>query len=242
MNRSFERIALLAGVLILLGSIQFGACLAGALAALPAAFLLGIGAILLWSYFDLPSRPVWMPPVLCTATFFLSVLLGEVLFRRDFAEWFSILCGALSSAVTMAVLHRSRARCSLCNRRLATQSLSFQCPRCHMQVCDETCWSFEHRRCTLCLEQRVPILPIQDQWWTRVAGPRSIHGRCQICLGAADQLDLRPCPTCRRPQCRECWDFNNGECQRCGTALPDLPASLTTTVSPDIANAIGQRV
>jgi hypothetical protein len=83
----------------------------------------------------------------------------------------------------------------------------------------------------------VPVLPTGDKWWTKVAGPRSGHGRCQICLGSAEQMDLRICPHCRRPQCRDCWDFSNGECQRCGTALPDLPASLTMTVAQTVENA-----
>lgn len=230
MNRSLERFALLAGVIILLCSAQFGACLAGGPVALPVALLLSVGVTLLWAHFDLSSDRPWLPPLVCAGAVLLSVLLAEFSFRSDFAEWFSFLFAAAGSGLTMFVLLRSRVRCALCNRRLATQALSFKCPRCHMQVCDEACWSFEHRRCTLCLEQRVPVLPTGEKWWTRVAGPRSTYGRCQICLGSAEQVDLRICPHCRRPQCRECWDFNNGECQRCGTALPDLPASLTMTV------------
>lgn len=237
MNRALERYATLAGVLVLLCSAQFGACLAGGGVALPVALLLSAAVTWLWMHFDLPSGRVWLPPLACVCAVMLCATLAEMAFRNDFAEWFSFVPAAIGSSLTIYILLRSRARCALCNRRLATQSLIFQCPRCHMHVCDEFCWSFEHGRCTLCLEQRVPFLPTLEQWWTRVAGPRSIHGRCQICLGSAEKLDLRICPNCRRPQCRDCWDFNNGECQRCGTSLPDLPASLTMIVPHNARHA-----
>jgi len=231
MNRSLERLALLVAIIVLLGSIQFAACLGGGVIALPAAFLISAAATFLWINFGLPSGRAWLPPLLCVSTVMLSVVLVELTFRNDFAEWFCLVPSAIGSSLIIFLQVRSRARCTLCNRRLASKALSFQCPRCRMQVCDETCWSFEHRRCTLCLEQRVPVLPSQEQWWMRVAGPRSTHGRCQICLGSAEKLDLHICPHCRRPQCRDCWDFNNGDCQRCGTSLPDLPASLSMAVA-----------
>ena len=231
MNRSLERFALLAGVMILLGSVQFGACLGGGAVALPAALFLSAATTLLWMHFDLPSGRPWLPPLVCAGVVLLSTLLAELTFRSDFAEWFSFLLAGAGSGVAMFVLLRTRVRCALCNRRMGVQALSFQCPRCHLKVCEETCWSFEHRRCTLCLEQRVPVLPTSEKWWTKAAGPRITYGRCQMCLGSAEQVDLRICPHCRRPQCRECWDFNNGECQRCGKALPDLPESLTMTVT-----------
>lgn len=231
MNRALERYAILTGVIVLLCSVQFGACLAGGSVVLPVTLLLSAAVTWLWLHFDLPSGRAWLPPLVCVSAVMLSVALAELTFRNDFVEWFSFAPAIIGSGLTIYLLRRSKARCSLCNRHLATQSLIFRCPRCHMQVCDEFCWSFEHRRCTLCLEQRVPLLPTNEQWWTRVAGPRSIHGRCQICLGSAEKLDLRICPNCRRLQCRDCWDFNNGDCQRCGTSLSDLPASLTMMVS-----------
>lgn len=231
MNGKLERIGSVAAILILLMSLQFGACLAGAAGSLPAAVLLSVAVTFLWLHFDLPSGRAWFLPLVCAGAVLLSVVLVEVAFRRDFAEWFAFVLAGVASLTTQWLLLRSRARCGLCNRRLASQDVVFACPRCTMQVCDETCWNFEHRRCQLCLEQRVPVLPPTDSWWLRVAGPRSRHDRCQICRGSAEQVDLRGCPHCRRAQCRECWDFNNGECSRCGTALPDLPASLTMTVA-----------
>lgn len=237
MNRALERYAILFGVIIFLCSVQFGACLAGTGVALSVALIMSAVAMWLWMYFDLPSSRIWLPPLICVCAVMLSVTLAELFFHNDFAEWFSFVPAGLGSGLTAYFLLLSKARCALCNRRLSMQTVTFQCPRCHMRVCDEFCWSFESRRCTLCLEQRVPILPTHEQWWTRVAGPRSPHGRCQICLGSAEKLDLRICPNCRRPQCRDCWDFNNGDCQRCGTSLPDLPESLTMTVMHNVHNA-----
>ncbi len=231
MNGRLERGMLMTGVLVLAASLQFGAGLLGSAASLLAALLLGAAATFLWLNLELAHRRPWFPVLALTLTSLIAVLIVELTFRPSFATWFSPLLTAGASGATLFVLLRSRARCNLCNRRLGTQAVVFRCPRCSMKVCDETCWRFEHRRCRLCLEQRVPVLPPGESWWTRVTGPRSRHGRCQICLGSAEQLDLRACPHCRRTQCRDCWDFNNGECARCAGVLPELPASLTMAVA-----------
>ncbi len=226
-----EHGAALAGALILMASLLFGACLLSPAAALVASVICSAGGAALWLYLDLPSRRVWLPPLVLSLVALVTVAVVELTFRRDFGTWFCVPLAALGSGASLAILLRSRARCALCNRRLGTQSVIFQCPRCSQEVCDATCWNFEHRRCQLCLEQRVPILPPGDSWWMSRTGPRSRHGRCQICLGSAEQVDLRACPNCRRMQCRDCWDFNNGECERCRTPLPDLPASLSMTIA-----------
>ncbi len=231
MNRGLERAAAITGVVILLASLQFGACLLGGPAALTAALVLSVGFTFLWLHFDLPHAQPWLLPLIVSLATVCAVVVVETTLRPSFATWFAPLFAAAGSSATLAILLRSRARCGLCGRRLGTQTVVFQCPRCSMEVCDETCWSFEHRRCQLCLEQRVPVLPTGESWWMRVTGPRAHHGRCQICLGSAEQVDLRACTNCRRVQCRDCWDFNNGECARCSTALRDLPPALTMAVA-----------
>lgn len=235
MKFSFERIALLTGLLVLVGSLQFACGIAGALLAVPAALVLGVGATLLWFYFDPPAHrsgaAMALPPLLLTGVVLLATAVLELAFRPDFAEWFAFLAAGLGSGATVLWTLRNRAKCNLCHRRLASQTLRFRCPRCSQEVCEETCWSFEHRRCALCLEQRVPVLPMENSWWARVAGPRATQGRCQVCLVAAEGADLRACPRCRRPQCRDCWDFRNGECARCEAALPDLPETLRNIVA-----------
>ena len=234
MSRSLERAALLLGVLVLFASLQFCAGLGGPAVAFFAAALLSAAATWLWLHFDLPRGGVWVPTVVCAALALLLAALLEDTLRPNFFGWFTFLPAAVGSGLTVYLLRRSEARCNLCNRSLSASALVFTCPRCSMHVCDETCWSFEHARCQLCLEQRVHLLPTEESWWMRVAGPRSRHDRCQVCRGAADQVDLRLCPNCRRAQCRECWDFTNGECQRCRTALPELPASLSQTVASTV--------
>ncbi len=230
MTSTFERSALLAGLLVLTGSLQFACGIAGAPMALGGALLLGVGITLLWLQLDLPSSRLWLPPLLLSSIVLLVSLILELAFRSNFAEWFCVFVTAAGSGTTMALVLSRRTRCNLCNRRLGGGDLTFRCPRCTQTVCEQTCWNFEHRRCQLCLEQRVSILPLESSWWTRVAGPRMALGRCQVCQTAADQADLRACPKCRRPECRDCWDFGNGECSRCGAALPDLPPSLTSVI------------
>ncbi len=231
MSRPLERGALLCGVLVLLLSLQFGAALAGGPVALPLALLFSAGATWLWLWLEVPLGGVWVPPLVCALLCGVTAGVSYLAFRPDFAGLFTFVPAAAGSALTLYAVRRSQARCGLCNHRLPSGSLVFTCPRCSLHVCEERCWSFEHRRCQLCLEQRVHLLPTDERWWMSVAGPRSRHDRCQMCRGAADQVDLRLCPKCRRAQCRDCWDHNNGECARCGTALPDLPASLRETVA-----------
>lgn len=239
MKSGLERSALLAGVLVLTFSLQFGFGVAGAAFALAGALALGVGVTLLWLQLELPAAQPWLPPVLLAGTVLCSTLVLELGFRPVFAEWFTPLVALAASGATVALTLGHRTRCNLCNRRLGSGDLTFRCPRCTQQVCEQTCWSFEHRRCRLCLEQRVPILPVDQSWWTRVAGPRMAQGRCQVCQAAANQADLRACPKCRRPQCHDCWDFLNGECGRCAAALPDLPPSLSNVIGGGLGQEAG---
>ncbi|GGG99091.1 hypothetical protein [Silvibacterium dinghuense] len=230
MNPGLERWTALSGLLLLLASAQFFCCLGGAAPALPASLLLGAGVT--WLIFR-AFAPVtlWAVPLAITFTDLAAILIAELGLRPSFALWFCPLLAGGTSLATLVLLRRNQAKCTLCHRHLSRQAVVFRCPRCQNEVCDETCWSFEHRRCQLCLEQRVPVLPISDTWWQKVTGPRMMHGRCQLCLAAPETADLRACPRCRRAQCRSCWDFNNGECARCGETLPELPASLTIAMA-----------
>ena len=221
---------LLGGLLVLTCSVQFGFGLAGGAAALLGAAGLGVGMTLLWLHFELTASRAWVPPAVLTGAVLFSTLVLELLFKPDFTEWFAPLLAGLASGATLLTVLRNRKRCNLCSRRLSPQDLTFRCPRCTQQVCEQTCWNFEHRRCELCLEQRVPMLPLENTWWTRVAGPRMTQGKCQVCQAGAAEAELQACPRCRRPQCRNCWDFQNGECARCGGALPDLPAALENVI------------
>ena len=240
MSSSFQqnvrRSGLLGGLLVLTCSVQFGFGLGGGGAALVGAALLGVGMTLLWLHFELESARTWVPPLVLGGAVLLSTLVLELLFKPDFAEWFAPLLAGAGSAATLMTVLRNRKRCNLCSRRLAPQDLTFRCPRCTQQVCEQTCWNFEHRRCELCLEQRVPMLPLENTWWTRVAGPLMTQGKCQVCQAPADAAELQACPRCRRPQCRNCWDFGNGECARCGAALPDLPDALQNVIGSGLEN------
>ncbi len=226
-----QRVALLAGLLLLVVSLQFGFGVAGDIPALVGALLLGCGGTLLWLHFGLPFGRVWLLATILGLAVLASTVTLELLLHASFAGWFAPLFAASAAAGTAALKIHDRARCALCNRRLKMQAVVFRCPRCSMLVCDESCWSFEHRRCRMCLENRVPVLPMADSWWNRVTGPRSPNGRCQVCLASGEQADLRGCARCRRLQCRDCWDFSNGECTRCGEHLPELPEALSTVVA-----------
>jgi len=120
-------------------------------------------------------------------------------------------------------------RCSLCNRRLGEVALD--CPRCRMVVCDQGCWVFEHCRCRLCEDNRVPVLPPDGRWWDQRFGLRMRQGRCLLCLAEAADADLRACGHCGRAQCRPCWDAGNGQCSRCKWIVEGLPEALRVYMS-----------
>ncbi len=143
------------------------------------------------------------------------------------------LCPLAACAVMIALIwwrNRSTARCNLCAKRLAGE-VSFNCPRCGLLVCEERCWDFNKLRCRLCVQNRVPVLAPDGRWWDRTFGPATPHGRCNLCQAGSPEAELRNCPKCGRPQCRDCWDDANGECTRCGWRLAELPAALKTFIA-----------
>ena len=221
-----NQVSLLFGFSFLWVCCQLFAALESPIAALLCALLIGILGTLGARFFTLLERPAWLLPAVLGGCSLLGLGIALTENRFPSYEWLAFPLTMLISGGIVLLQTMSRKRCGLCNRRLSPNALTFTCPRCALVVCDESCWSFEHRRCQLCVEHRVPVLPAQKQWWDRVLGPAAVYGRCQVCMASFEQSDLRHCGRCRRPQCRDCWDNLNGECARCGWALPDLPDSL----------------
>lgn len=223
--------SLIVGFALFWLSVQFLGALAGPIPACLAGLILGLLATYAARFFSLLERPVWLLPILLGSCSLFGLLLALLVHSFAPLAWFAVPLATLSGGMIVLLQTMSRRRCGLCTRRLSPTALTFTCPRCALVVCDESCWSFEHRRCQLCVEHRVPLLSDQKQWWDRVLGPSSNQGRCQVCMAACDQSDLRPCGRCRRLQCRACWDNLNGECARCGWTIPDLPPSLRQITS-----------
>ena len=227
-----NRLGTLFGFAVLWVSVQFFGELGGPIAAFVAAILIGILGCLAARFFSILDRPAWLLPVVLGCSSLLG--LGVAFLEHPFAplEWLAApLCLLVTSAIVL-LQTLSRKRCGLCNRRLSLSALAFRCPRCALIVCEESCWSFEDRRCQLCVEHRVPLLSDQKQWWDRSLGPPALQGRCQHCMASSEKADLRSCGRCRRPQCRDCWDNLNGECTRCGWTVPGLPESLQRITMP----------
>lgn len=222
----FETGAQRVGLLMLAFSIFFVASLAGTLTLVIVLLLTGIAAPLITQRFDWKKQAWWVLPATLAAT--LLAALGVLASIRTVGTlyWGMSIVLFAATSITSVVIKVTRRRCTLCHHRLGPHAITFNCPRCGLEVCDEFCWSFEHRRCRMCEENHVPVLPAQSQWWDRQLGPRVLHGRCQICMASPEQADLRSCGHCHRPQCRDCWDQTNGECSRCGWIMPDLPQSL----------------
>jgi hypothetical protein len=184
-------------------------------------------------FFQVEVEQIWLAVVIPVASSIIGVAL--VFFTRGGVATLLWLAPLLACAVALAsvgIQRMNSRRCHLCNRRIS--DVSFACPRCGFVVCD-SCWVFERVRCKLCEQHKVPIFAPDGRWWDKQLGPRTAHGRCQLCMTPAEQADLRPCRNCGRPQCRECWDDANGQCSRCQWTIEDLPEALkfyTPTATP----------
>ena len=210
-------------VLLLL---QLLALLVGPVSGLVAAVGLAPVSMLLLRFFQTELRPEWIAVVLPASCGLVAVV---IFFLSEPGQppylWFAPLLTLAGSWATSGIDRRRSRRCGLCNRRLG-RGLSFTCPRCGLLVCDHSCWVFESSRCQLCEQNKVPIFPPDGRWWDRQFGPRTEHGRCQLCLTPAADADLRACRKCGRAQCRDCWDAVNGQCSRCKWTVEELPEVL----------------
>jgi len=213
----------------LLAVAQLLVALGGPAVAVCGAAVIGAGSFLIWRLFHLHFESSWTPVLLATT----SSLGGAALAWLTRAGWTLWLApaAAFAAAGLVALLGRPRRRCALCSRRLG--ELALACPRCGLVVCDSGCWVHEHCRCRLCEDNRVPAFPPEGRWWDKRLGPRMQHGRCQLCLAEPAAADLRACGHCGRPQCRPCWDFNNGQCSRCQWVLDGLPEALRAYMTGD---------
>ena len=213
------------GCFLFCSFIQF----AGTLAALPwtllASLISALVFLLLLRFFDVGLQPGWMHVLLPAGVSAAGVAAGFASGNQDFRTWWSTGVAAAVGLTWWTVSNTLGERCHLCNRWLRRSVVSFECPRCEFVVCEQ-CWEFYHLRCRLCEQNRVPVFPPDGRWWDRHLGARVSHGRCQICLTTSDQVDLRACGRCGRSQCRECWDYANGQCSHCNWIMDDLPGTL----------------
>ena len=181
----------------------------------------------IFRFFEVEFASEWVTPAVGVGSSLAAIVIlyFAATNGKDVAFWFAPLAAAATSGIVVAVGRMSSRRCGLCNRRIGG-GVAFNCPRCGLMVCEQECWAFEQCRCRLCEQNRVPVFSPDGRWWDKHLGPRSTYGRCQICQATAEETDLRVCGKCGRPQCRECWDFANGQCSRCHWIVDDLPEQL----------------
>jgi len=222
---SAKTITTLAGSLFLMTVLQLVSGLANSWAALICAALLAPLALGIFRFFETETAGLGMLFAIPCGASAVGVAVVFLAVRQDPLLLLApVIAAAVAGIIEMARRMSSR-RCQLCNGRIGG-AMAFACPRCGLLVCEQQCWSFEHCRCRLCEQNRVPVFPPDGRWWDHQLGPRSPHGRCQLCLASAEETDLRVCGKCGRPQCRDCWDYANGQCTRCQWTIADLPESL----------------
>jgi hypothetical protein len=209
----------------LLVLLQLVAGLVNSIVAAVCGCLIALLALGIFRFFEVEFANQWTIPLVPVGSSVVAIAVLYFVAGKDETLWFAPLTAAATAGVVVAIARMSSRRCGLCNRRIGG-GVAFDCPRCGMLICERNCWVFEQCRCRLCEQNRVPIFSPDGRWWDKHFGPRSNHGRCQICLGTAEETDLRVCGKCGRPQCRVCWDFSNGQCSRCHWIVDDLPEQL----------------
>lgn len=219
-----------AAAVFVMALIQFFSALAGIWLAVPAALALPFVTFALDRYFEADLQPVWMvmAPVVASS---LGILIWTISHPASVSLFW--VCPILAWALMAGMVwwtHRDSRRCALCNRPVGG-AVAFTCPRCGLTVCEQKCWDFTRLRCGLCVQNQVPVFPPEGRWWDHVFGPATPHGRCQLCQATGQETELRNCPKCGRPQCRQCWDDANGVCSRCQWVVTALPEALKAYMS-----------
>lgn len=225
-------IVTLAGMSFLLLLVQLVAALVSPAAAIVCGVVVALAAFGLLHFFEVELEPAWiatLAPVVSSALG-IAIIYFLVAGKQDPILWLAPVAGLATCGCIQAFRRSGSRRCGLCNRRIG-RGVSFQCPRCGLLVCEQNCWVFGQCRCRLCEQNRVPFFPTDGRWWDRNFGPRAYYGRCQLCMATPEKADLRVCGKCGRPQCRECWDFANGQCSRCQWIVEDLPEPLRPFMS-----------
>ncbi len=228
----FRAPATLIGCGFLMTVIQLVGALAHPAVTFCAAVTIGLLTFVLFQVFQIEWDLWWAPVLLATAASTVGILIRAL--NPETASWslvFAPLVTFGTAGTVVLVRRRTSKRCGLCNRRLGSD-VALECPRCGLLVCDRGCWDFDHCRCRLCEQNKVPIFSPDGRWWDRQLGPRVTFGRCQLCMTAAPEVDLRACAKCGRPQCRPCWDSANGQCSRCSWFIADLPSQLRIYMLP----------
>jgi hypothetical protein len=234
-----------APVFLVLALMQLLGALYGPAAGVLMAVGVGAAASLAPRYARLGYEQWWLLTLLAAAASACGVALP--MFVTDRPQWGMLLFPAVAGSLACIIaLARSggAVRCGSCHR--AMKGGSFECPRCGTTVCDRSCWNFQSSRCRACEENHVPIFTADPAWWERNLGRRIPKGRCQLCLTAAGEADLRDCQQCGRSYCRSCWDASNGQCGHCLWSVRELPARLQRYVlqydSPTRSTRRTQRV
>lgn len=227
-------VALAAGTTFVLAIAQLLLAFVSPIAAVVGGLVVGLACFGILSFFDIEFDHAWMPVWLALTASLVGVAIFYFSAEGDpWTVWLAPLVAALSAAMVVAIRTMGKRRCELCNRRISSNAVLFQCPRCGLQVSDHAeCWVHEELRCRLCVENQVPILPSDRRWWDRNLGPRVNQGRCQVTMEDAETADLRACPHCGRLQGTFAWDMKNGQCARCNWTIEDLPERLAAYVAP----------
>ena len=207
--------------------VQFVSILGGLPWAIAGGAFIAALFLLLAMFFELELPLPWLEYVLpVVASLAATVVAFAAGMITDPLEWWAPAAAGAISCVWLVYRTQTRRRCALCDRRLGSSALAFECPRCALKVCADVCWDSNYLRCRLCEQNHVAILPAEPRWWDRQLGARANQGRCQVCMTTSEKADLRVCGHCGRPQCRDCWDQTNGQCSRCRWIIPDLPEKL----------------
>ncbi len=209
-----------------LALIQTLGTLLGTATAITAGVVVGLLVLPLFRLFGTIWDSWWVPISTAVIASCVGTLIGSLGSAEPFSWiWLSPACALCVCGGIESVIRVRARRCQLCRGGLRDE-IAFECPRCGLVVCERKCWRSDSCRCRLCADNAVPVFPHETTWWDERFGTRVSAAKCHLCLANDAASDLRACANCSWPQCRECWDYANGQCGHCGWVLADLPPTL----------------
>lgn len=221
-------LALLAGLLLVIAVAQLAAVPGGTTTILLIGLLNGFLLVAGMQLFGLLSGALYLRATLSFLSSLTGLLVASFWSPGSVGPyaWIAPLLASLTPAAWGFGKLVRAPRCQIC-RISVRRLLSFSCPRCHLLAC-EHCWEHEKCRCRLCESNRVQLLPQTSEWWSKNLGERIWTGKCSLCLmpATATESQLHACSGCHHPQCRFCWDDNNGQCSRCLWFVQELSQTI----------------